>query len=70
MRTLKDLDTSSEKDRQRVVDMISSVLNDLSVRVTVDGDEDLDESSDAASFIKQLRARANLHFYTASTAGA
>ena len=63
VRTLKDLDSSSEVDKQRVFEMIGVVLNDLSIRVKVDGDGDLDESSDTAAFITELRARTNLHFF-------
>lgn len=64
VRAISDLDVSTDADKQRVFDVIGA-LNNLCVRMTVDGEGDLDESSDSATFIKDLRSRTNMHFYTA-----
>ena len=69
VRTIKDLDVTAEADKQKVIEVLECALHDLSVRVTVDGLEDLDEDTAAAQFVEDLRStRPNLHFL--SKAGA
>ena len=64
VRTLMDLDVSKEGDKQRVFDMLGAgVLNDLSVRVLVEGE--VEDETPVASFIAELKQRSNLHFYAA-----
>ena len=67
VRPMNDLDVSTAADKQKVFDLLSA-LNDIAVRMTVDGEEDAEASSDTADFIKDLRGRANVHLY--ATAGA
>jgi hypothetical protein len=63
-RTLKDLDVSRAEDKQRVFDMLGGgVLNDLSVRMVVDGD--IEEDSPVEQFVKELKERSSLHYYAA-----
>ena len=64
MRTLKDLDVSKEEDKQRILDMLGvGVLNDLSVRVLVEGD--MEEDSPVERFVEELKKRSHLHFHAA-----
>ena len=63
-RTLKDLDASRAEDKQRVLDVLGGgVLNDLSVRMVVDGE--IEEGSPAEHFVKELKERSSLHYYAA-----
>ena len=63
-RTLKDLDVSRAEDKQRVFDVLGGgVLNDLSVRMVVDGD--IEEDSPVEQFVKELKERSSLHYYAA-----
>ena len=69
VRTIKDLDVTAEADKQKVIEVLECALHDLSVRVTVDGLEDLDEDTATAQFVEDLRStRPHLHFL--SKAGA
>ena len=73
VRTVKDLDLSSETEKQRFLDIIGGILKDLHVRVAIDGDLDEDEDeedSPVLAFIKSLRDRSNLHFAAAAKIGA
>ena len=65
LRIMKDVDVSSE-DKLRVHHLLTDCLSDLCMRVTVDGDEELDEDSATASFIKELRTKSNLYFFSAA----
>ena len=67
VRPMNDLDVSTEGDKQKVFDVLAA-LNDLSIRMTVDGETKVDDSSDTAAFIKELRERANVHMYSAAGA--
>ena len=62
VRPLNDLNTATAADKQKVFDLLSA-LNDLCVRMTVDGEEDAEASSDTTAFIKELRDRANVHLF-------
>jgi len=62
---MKDLDVSKDEDKQRVFDVLGDgVLNELSVRVNVEGEEIKDDSS-VEKFIQELKQRSHLHFYAA-----
>ncbi len=67
VRPMNDLDVSTEGDKQKVFDVLSAI-NNISVRMTVDGEAEVEDSSDTAAFIKELRARAYVHFYSAAGA--
>ncbi len=59
---MKDLDVSKDADKQQIYDVLgSAVLNDLAVRVQIDGDVEQDSSVEI--FIAELKERPNLHFY-------
>ena len=65
VRMMKDLDVSKDDDKQRVLEILGGgVLNELSVRVIVEGEE-IEEDSAVEKFIEQLKERAHLHFYAA-----
>ena len=64
VRTLKDLDVSKEEDKQRILDMLGvGVLNELSLRVLVEGD--MEEDSPVERFVEELKKRSHLHFHVA-----
>ena len=61
------IDASKEADRDRVYHMLGEgVLNDLSVRLMIDGE--VEEDSAAEAFIKELKEVKNVHFYAAAGA--
>ena len=65
VRMMKDLDVSKDDDKQRVFEILGGgVLNELSVRVIVEGEE-IEEDSPVEKFINQLKQRTHLHFYGA-----
>jgi hypothetical protein len=65
VRTLKDLDASKEEDKQRVLDMLGvGVLNDLAMRLVVDGEFE-GEDSPVEHFVAELKQRLSLHFHAA-----
>ena len=70
VRTLKDLDVSTDADKERVWNLLSNVLNNLCIRVIVDDLHTVDEDDESALFIKEMRSRSNLFFHEASAAGA
>ena len=70
VRTLKDLDVSTDADKERVWNLLSNVLNNLCIRVIVDDLHTIDEDDASALFIKEMRERSNLFFHEASAAGA
>ena len=67
VRPMSDLDVSTEGDKQKVFDVLGA-LNNLAVRMKVDGEAKVEDTTDTATFIKELRARANVHLYTAAGA--
>ena len=61
VRTLKDIDVSTD-EKNRILDLFTTVLNDLAVRVCIESNTDLDEDSAVEAFMKELRSKPSLHF--------
>ena len=61
VRTMKDLDVSKEENRERIAEVLDSVLNNLACRLVVDGE--IEEDSPVEHYVSQLRQRPNLHFH-------
>ena len=62
LRTLKDLDVSSTNDKEKLMKILGDdVLNDLAVKVIVEGE--IEEDSAVEGFINELKGMPNLHFY-------
>ncbi len=56
---------SQDEAKQRVYDLLGGgVLNELSVRVVVEGEE-IEEESAVDQFIQTLKERSHLHFHAA-----
>jgi hypothetical protein len=61
LRTLKDLDMTKQEDKETLFKVLGEgVLNDLALRVQVEGD--IEDDSAVAEFIDQLKCLPNLHF--------
>ena len=61
VRTLKDIDVSTD-EKNRILDLFTTVLNDLAVRVSIENNTDLDEDSAVEAFIREFRSKPSLHF--------
>ena len=59
LRTLKDLDVT-KVDKEQIFKILGDVLNDLAVRVVIDGN--VEEDSAVEGFITELKGLPNLHF--------
>ena len=62
LRTLKDIDVSTESGKASVAALLTDSLGNLCMRVAVDGTEDLEEDCPTVCFIKELRSRLNYDF--------
>jgi len=63
VRTLKDLDVTKTEDKEKLMKVLGNeVLNDLAVKVVIEGDE-IEEESPVEAFINELKGMPNLHFY-------
>ena len=60
LRTLTDLDVTKTEDKEKLFHVTGGVLNDLAVRVFIEGD--IEPDSAVAGFIDELKGLSNLHF--------
>ena len=62
VRTMKDLNATSAEDKERFLKILGpEVMNDLAIKVLVEGDIEADSPIEA--FINELKGMPNLHFY-------
>ena len=66
LRTLKDIDVSIDSEKQRVIDLLSTSLNEICMRTSVDGK--IEEDTAVSSFVAELKELPYLHFWEAEAA--